>query len=670
MMGEFNHRQTDVPAASRQRREMHAYFRVLVLVVAILMPSSSGRLLADPQNVVLQPADPYQVLLFLHQSVDWYRHFSVEQQLVTEPADAPFLNDDRQLADHIISLSFEFALANADLQAQHALAVNPGPDQSGSSTQSKYRSLLDMAAKADQLVKQAEDELAHNRQKLAGAYGRERTTLESTIAELQGEIDLAQTRRDVLRNMAEFVGGLDSGKATAGSLRAQIQELQRSVPAALSQPAAPGQTPPPAVTGSSPSTSVPTQKAQPSGLLGLLRDLFSLKRKMHALDQAIELTDALAKPSRAFRTPVGSALRDMSKRGDDLAVQADASSPAGLQQESKDLDALTLQFKQGAAVVLPLSKQGILLDLYKRSLSNWRAATRNEYNAGLKTLLMELLALGLVILILVVLSEIWRRATFRYVTDFRRRNQFLLVRRIVVWFAVIIIIAFAFASELGALATFAGLLTAGVAFALQNVILAVAGYFFLIGKYGVRVGDRVQIGSVTGEVVDIGLVRMHLIEFSSGETEAQPTGRVVGFSNSIVFQPGSGFFKQIPETNFIWHQITLTLAPESDYREVEERLMGAVTSVLAEYRDDLELQRRHMERSLSTLAVKSFEPQSRLRLTQSGLEVVIRYPLELENAAEIDDRITRSLLDAIDHPPKLKLVGTGTPNLQPASATG
>src|SRR4029077_4117011 len=97
-------------------------------------------------------------------------------------------------------------------------------------------------------------------------------------------------------------------------------------------------------------------------------------------------------------------------------------------------------------------------------------------------------------------------------------------------------------------------------------------------------------------------------------------------------------------------------------------LMGAVASVLAEYRDHLELQRRHMEKSLNNMSVKTFEPQSRLRLTQTGLEVIIRYPLELENAAAIDDRITRALLDAIDHAPKLKLVGTGTPTLQPVTA--
>jgi hypothetical protein len=83
----------------------------------------------------------------------------------------------------------------------------------------------------------------------------------------------------------------------------------------------------------------------------------------------------------------------------------------------------------------------------------------------------------------------------------------------------------------------------------------------------------------------------------------------------------------------------------------------------------MELQRRHLERSFSVMSVNSFGPQSRLRLTQTGLEVVIRYPLELEKATEVDDRITRALLDAIEREPKLKLVGTGTPNLQPVSAS-
>ena len=80
---------------------------------------------------------------------------------------------------------------------------------------------------------------------------------------------------------------------------------------------------------------------------------------------------------------------------------------------------------------------------------------------------------------------------------------------------------------------------AGLAVAMQSVLVSVVGYFFLIGKYGIRVGDRVQIGNVTGDVIEMGLVRLHLMELS-GAGPMSPTGRVVAFANSIIFQASGG----------------------------------------------------------------------------------------------------------------------------------
>jgi small-conductance mechanosensitive channel len=327
-----------------------------------------------------------------------------------------------------------------------------------------------------------------------------------------------------------------------------------------------------------------------------------------------------------------------------------------LGQQKKDVDALTAEYKQLSASLVPLGKMSILLDLYRHSVTNWSNAVNSQYKTELKGLLVRLAGLGLILGLILGISELWRRATFRYITDLRRRHQFMLIRRIVVWSLVAMIMAIAFASELGAITTFAGLLTAGIVVALQNVILAVAGYFFLIGKYGVRVGDRVQVAGITGDVVDIGMVRLHLMEVTGG-TSPRPTGRVVVFSNSVVFQAGAGLFKPIPGTSFLWHEITLTLSPESDYRHVEERLLDAVNKVYSEYRDRMEMQRRNLERSLRSVQPVSLAPGSRLRLTPSGLEVVIRYPVELGNAAEIDDRVTRELLDAIGREPGLRLLG-------------
>src|SRR5690606_9937167 len=103
-----------------------------------------------------------------------------------------------------------------------------------------------------------------------------------------------------------------------------------------------------------------------------------------------------------------------------------------------------------------------------------------------------------------------------------------------------------------------------LAVAMQSVLVSVVGYFFLVGKYGIRVGDRVQVGSVTGEVIDLGLVRLHMLELSGQGGAMSPTGRVVAFANSIVFQSSGGLFKQIPGINLAWREITVKLPAEAD----------------------------------------------------------------------------------------------------------
>jgi small-conductance mechanosensitive channel len=269
------------------------------------------------------------------------------------------------------------------------------------------------------------------------------------------------------------------------------------------------------------------------------------------------------------------------------------------------------------------------------------------------------IAIGVVFLF----SEFWRRATFRYVHDPRRRSQFLLLRRIIVSFTIVFVLLFSFATELGSLATFAGLITAGVALALQNVILSIAAYFFLIGKYGIRVGDRVQIGDVTGDVVDIGLVRLHLLELDTSTGDPQPTGRVVVFSNSVVFQPASNFFRQLPGSNFGWHRITLSLASDVDYHEAKKRISEAVCEVFNEYRQEIERQHRTLEQNL-TIPIAMPEPHTTVRFRDTSLEISVRYPVLLNDVSSIDDRVTRAIIATVGQDPKLKLVGSGNLTIQ------
>lgn len=612
---------------------------------------------------------PQDVIAFLNQTITWQRHFAVEQQIATEPADVIFLNDDRQLSNQVVRLSFDFARAEADLVAGQNAAAAPTTNESAAR-------IAQLAAKAEDQMKQAQAELESLERQLDTATGKKRQLIQAAIAETESELELAQARRDAMRNMVQFIAGAGNTGSLSGNLKAQIDELQRAVPAAsltdkdLQTANTSGTTANASAPTAEPATTS-RRRDENSGLLSLITELSALGRKVQRLDEAIRVTNELADASKSLRTPVVAGLKQLTAQGDTIAATPQSTDPAALAAQKKQLDALTAQFKSQSAAVLPLAKQRVLLDVYGRSLTNWRTAAKNEYTDELKTLAIRLVALAIVLVLVFAGSEVWHKAILRYVRDPHRRYQLGLIRKIAVWFVIALVVAFAFASELGSLATFAGLITAGIALALQNVILSVAGYFYLIGKYGVRVGDRVNVAGVTGEVADIGLVRLHLIELASGESDARPTGRVVVVSNSVVFQPTTGLYKQIPGTNFVWHEIRLTMAPEQNYTEIEDRLKGVVESVFEEYRDRMEQQTREIERNLN-VSVPSLRPQTRLRLTKDGLEVVLRYPVDLEDATSIDDKIARNLLEAIERDPKLKLVGAGTPNIQavPAETVG
>jgi len=128
-----------------------------------------------------------------------------------------------------------------------------------------------------------------------------------------------------------------------------------------------------------------------------------------------------------------------------------------------------------------------------------------------------------------------------------------------------------------------------------------------------------------------------------------------------VFQPTAGVFKQIPGTSFVWHEVKLVLAPETDYHDAKERLTAAADAALAGDKEGLETQRQQMEKNLTSVTPGELSPKVRLHYTGSGIEATVRFPVELEKAAETDDRVMRELLAALDREPKLKLVSAELP---------
>jgi small-conductance mechanosensitive channel len=627
-----------------------------------------------------QPADPSDALIgFLNRSIAWYHHLQFPSQFANDPSDSIYAGYNRTASLEALALIFEFARERArQIQLENPQTA-PATPETTSGNAAPGRRLPQLIAAAHHRLDQSAADLNDLLMRSDSAKGKARQTLDAQITEQKSELDLAQARLEMLENMSAFTAA-----ESAAGLLGKIAELERTVPelegmqrtlhppskseagkTAASTPGAgaPSPTPP------SPAATPVAERRQPgSGMLSMAGDLFSLIRKMNAQRDALKATAKLRDALNTIREPQRKRIREINQRGEELSGQTQTSDAAVLADRTKQLDALTAEFRRLSTVVLPLSKANILLDSVSNNLESWRDETERAYVVQGRALLVRIAALVMAILLVAVASEFWRRAIFRYIREQRRRSQFMLLRRIVVTLVVIFILVAALSTEIGSLATFAGFLTAGIAVALQSVILSVVAYFFLIGRHGIRVGDRIQIGDVTGDVVDIGLVRLHVVELDMSSGDARPTGRIVTFSNSVVFQPSANLFKQLPGSNFAWRRITLTLAADVDYGLAQRCISEAVAKVYDTYKAELELQHRTLENSLA-VQIGSTEPRTRLRLEESGLEIVVLYPVILSRATQIDDLMTHALLQTIEAEPRLRLVGGGLTNIQAEAAT-
>jgi small-conductance mechanosensitive channel len=605
---------------------------------------------ASPAAAKATAPDAHTVTSYLSDVINWYGHLGVEAQLVQDPDETLYFADDRQTAGEVLKLAFEYARAQAAYFAKANSSGTAVGASAASATEAANgvgnvsQGLQKLTAAANKL----NTRISALQAQLAKAPAAKRTTIASEIQDAQSELELNQARVDALTALQQYESG--SASPENGGLIGQIDELEHSISDSGKKSLAPAET-------------TLVASPEPTGIFGLVTELFKLSSKLDALEQNAALARGLAARATAVRKPILAEITTLNAQSDALAQAAGAADLAALKDRKQAFENLLEEHKLLSAAALPLSKQIVLLGIYTNNVGRWHDAIWQRRNTELRRLLIRLIVLGASLLVIFAGSLAWRWLTNRYVKDIRRRGQVMAARRLVLGILIVITVMLNFSDELGSAATVVGFAAAGIAVALQNVILSIAGYFFLIGRFGIKAGDRVQIGGVTGDVIDIGLVKLSLMELGSTGTHREPTGRVAVFSNAIVFQPSGNFFKQAPGTSFVWNEVRLTLAPDVDYRLAEKRLLDAVDEVFARYRDRVMRDYRRLERDLNIM-LETPKPQSRLYLSQSGLEVIIRYPAETYTAPQITDEISRRVLDAINREPSLRLAPQGNANIQ------
>jgi small-conductance mechanosensitive channel len=206
------------------------------------------------------------------------------------------------------------------------------------------------------------------------------------------------------------------------------------------------------------------------------------------------------------------------------------------------------------------------------------------------------------------------------------------------------------------LTTALGLVTAGLAFALQKVVTALAGYVLILRGRNFNVGDRIVMGGVRGDVIALGFLQTTIMEMGQPPPvqSADPamwvkarqyTGRIVTVSNAKIFdEPVYNYTRKFP---YIWEEMSFPISYKDDWRKVEQMLLDVVndkTTAIANLGEPIikDLEQRY------AMARADMKPRVFVRMTDNWIELTVRFIAEDHGVRDLKDAISRDVLDRLE----------------------
>jgi small-conductance mechanosensitive channel len=497
---------------------------------SIIATALAGGLSADTPPSTYQLPPDSEVIGYLLQSVNWYRHVYVERQIANEPGYFMFLDNNQGTERQIVKLSFEFAKTDAVVETR--AASSHGGNTSTDPPPADLAHFIELKKRNDELRQQAMEEINNLDKSVNAASGADRGKFKAAEEGAQTRLHLLEAVAQGLDDLVEFVQNPNEAHAQSGHLNSTIDDLERSIPEINSD--------------SVPSATAHLQEvnsriaSSDAGMLALVSNVSAMSRKLQVLDEKIRLSNNLTLSAENLRIPLAVFVTRLvqSVAITDLQI----SDLPSLRKQKAHLDAVTLELKGLSPAVVALDKQKILLAEYKSNVLRFRTDVAGQYRQAWKELIIRLFVVALIIGLLFAIGHVSRRLALRRVQDPNRQRLISMIYQFLTLLGIAVVILFVLASDLKSLATYFGLLSAGLLLALQNVIPASLGALLLVGKRGIRIGDRVQVSGITGDVINMGLMQFQLREFDL--QKQRYTGHVATFSNSLVFlSPAIGLLK-------------------------------------------------------------------------------------------------------------------------------
>ena len=207
--------------------------------------------------------------------------------------------------------------------------------------------------------------------------------------------------------------------------------------------------------------------------------------------------------------------------------------------------------------------------------------------------------------------------------------------------ALVLLVIFGPPSQLG---TILGLAGAGLTVALKDFIVSFFGWFVLMGRNGIRLGDWVEINGVTGEVVELGMFHTVLLETGNWTDSGHPTGRRVTFTNSFAIE--GHYFNFSTAGQWLWDELTLVLASSQNPYPIVEAIQRTVLEATAESAGQAEKEWQHAAHSRNMRAL-SAAPAINAKPVSGGVEIAVRYITRANERYQVRSKLYQAAMNLI-----------------------
>ncbi len=275
----------------------------------------------------------------------------------------------------------------------------------------------------------------------------------------------------------------------------------------------------------------------------------------------------------------------------------------------------------------------------------WSGFVEVRRRADLHLVLGSLAAVLGILLATMLLNLIVSHAFHQ--TDRRRLHQLRVILRTTLQVVAVLAILLILFGPPTQLSTIIGLVTAGLTVVMKDFIVAFFGWFTLMGKNGLSVGDWVEIEGVSGQVIEIGLLKTVLLELGNWTDKGHPTGRRVAFSNSFAME--DHYFNFSTSGQWLWDEFQVTIPPGNDPYETAQQIREMVER---ETQVDAAEAADEWQRVTQRYGAREFSagPAVGLRPGVNGLEATVRYITRAPRRNAVKSKLFQEIVDLLRKP--------------------